>query len=61
MKVRALTKRLEEEGWVHVRTRGDHRIYKKEGHPRVIAIPGAPNDEMPIGTLKSIMREAGLK
>ena len=61
MKVKHLIKKLEDDGWVQVRIRGDHRIFKKEGHPRHLSVPGALNDEMPTGTMKSILREAGLK
>lgn len=33
----------------------------KEGAPRSIPIPGKDNDEVAIGTLMSILRQAGLK
>lgn len=59
-KVKAVTALLEANGWIHVRTRGDHWIYRKEGEPRPIPIPGNPNDDLAIGTLKSILRQAGL-
>jgi predicted RNA binding protein YcfA (HicA-like mRNA interferase family) len=41
-------------GWTHVRTNGDHFIYKKAGVPRNIAIP----DHRPIreGTLRDIVK-----
>lgn len=35
--------------------------YRKEGAPRSIPIPGKDNDEVAIGTLMSILRQAGLK
>ncbi len=60
-KVKQVIELLEEHGWTHVRTKGDHRAFQKEGAPRPIIVPGALNDDLPIGTLKSIMREAGLK
>lgn len=60
-KVRAVTALLEANGWKHVRTRGDHWIYRKEGEPRPIPVPGNPNDDLATGTLKSILRQAGLK
>ena len=60
LKVKAVIALLEAKGWKHVRTNGDHRIFRKEGEPRPIPIPGNPNDDLAIGTLKSIFREAGL-
>lgn len=60
-KVKAVRALLEANGWVHVRTRGDHFIYWKEEAFRSISIPGKPNDELALGTLNSILRQAGLK
>lgn len=51
---------LLEAGWAHIRTRGDHRIFRKDGEPRSIPIPGSPSDDLAIGTLKSILKQAGL-
>lgn len=59
-KVKAVIALLEANGWKHARTRGDHWIYRKDGEPRPIPIPGNPNDDLAIGTLKSILRQAGL-
>lgn len=58
LKVKAVIAILESNGWIYVRTRGDHRIYRKEGEPRSIPIPGNLNDDLAIGTLKSIFRQA---
>ena len=59
-KVREVSDLLEENGWVCVRIRGDHRIYQKPGARRPIVLPGNMNDDIAVGTLKSILREAGL-
>ena len=56
-----LVKLLKENGWEHVRTRGDHHIFKKEGASRPIVVPGNRNDDLAEGTLNSILRAAGLK
>lgn len=58
-KVKAVKAFLEKKGWKHVRTRGDHWIFRKEGEPRPIPIPGKPNDDLAPGTLRSILRQAG--
>ena len=34
--------------------------FVKEGARRSVAVPGKPADDIPIGTLKSILRESGL-
>lgn len=60
LKVKAVIALLEENGWRHVRTRGDHRIFRKEGEPRPIPIPGGLNDDLAPGTLMSILRQAGI-
>lgn len=60
LKVKVVMTILEANGWIHVRTRGDHWIYRKEGEARPIPVPGNPNDDLAIGTLKSIFRQAGI-
>ena len=59
-KIKAVIALLEANGWAHIRTRGDHRIFRKDGEPRSIPIPGSPSDDLAIGTLKSILKQAGL-
>lgn len=61
MRVKAVKELLEQNGWRHVRTRGDHFIYAKEGARRPIVVPGKDSDDLKGGTLGSILREAGLK
>lgn len=61
MKTKDLIKKIEEDGWVFKRVKGDHRMYYKAGARRPLVIPGKMSDEIPIGTLQSILREAGLK
>lgn len=59
-KVKAVKALLEANGWIYSRTKGDHAIYRKEGAPRSIPIPGKDSDDVAIGTLMSILRQAGL-
>lgn len=54
-KVKDVIKMLEAEGWKHGRTTGDHRIFVKEGK-RSISVAGKESSDVPIGTLKSILR-----
>ncbi|PWU05703.1 MAG: addiction module toxin, HicA family [Terriglobia bacterium] len=61
MKVRDVIKLIESDGWYLKRTRGDHRQYTHDTKPGKVTVPGHPADEMPAGTLNSILKQAGLK
>lgn len=61
MKVRDLTRRIEEDGWRFDRQRGSHRIYRHPVKPGTVTIAGRPSQEVPAGTLGNILRQAGLK
>jgi predicted RNA binding protein YcfA (HicA-like mRNA interferase family) len=61
MKVRDVLKRLHEDGWVIVRTRGDHRQFKHATKSGLVTVAGHPSDEMPPKTLKSVWKQAGLQ
>ena len=61
MKVRDVIKLVEQDGWRYLETKGSHRQFKHPLKPGRVTIAGHPSDEMPPGTLKSVMRQAGLK
>lgn len=61
VKVRDLTRVIQRDGWYLVRTRGSHRQYKHPVKPGLVTIPGRPGDDLALGTLKSILKQAGLK
>ena len=55
--VRKVAKALESVGFVHVRTKGSHAVYRnREGRVAVIPLHGVVKR----GTLASILRQAGL-
>lgn len=60
MKVRDLLLWLRRDGWVLIRTRGSHRIYTHPAKPGHVTVAGHPSDEVRLGTLKSILKQAGL-
>ena len=55
--VREVIKRLEDEGWLLDRCRGDHRIYKKEG--RIVPVAGRMKDHLDRGTWANIKSIVG--
>lgn len=52
---------LERNGWYLARTRGSHQQYKHPEKPGVVTVAGKPGDELAPGTLKSILKQAGMK
>lgn len=61
MKVKELTKLLETEGWQQVRMKGSHGQFRHPLIQATITVAGNPNIDIPIGTLASILKVAGLK
>lgn len=61
MKVREVIRLLEEEGWRLVVTEGSHRQFKHPQKSGRVTVSGHPGDDMPKGTLASVLRQAGLK
>ncbi len=58
MKSADIIKRLKSEGWVKVGGKGDHEKFKHPEKPGHVVVPH-PRKDMPIGTLRSIYRQAG--
>jgi len=61
MKVRAVIKMIEDDGWFIVRTKGSHRQFKHGEKSGLVTIAGKLNDDLAPGTLNSVLRQAGLK
>ena len=61
MKIRAVIRLLERDGWYLARTRGSHRQYKHPEKRGLVTAAGKPSDELAPGTLNSILKQAGLK
>jgi len=61
MKVRELSKLLEEDGWYQVRMRGSHRQFHHVNKPGTVTVSGKLSVDIPPGTLNSILKQAGLK
>jgi predicted RNA binding protein YcfA (HicA-like mRNA interferase family) len=61
MKVRDVIKRIKSDGWYYDYTNGDHQYYRHATKPGKVTVPGHPSDEVRMGTLMSIWRQAGLE
>jgi predicted RNA binding protein YcfA (HicA-like mRNA interferase family) len=61
MKVRDVIRELEQHGWRLVATKGSHRQYKHQDIPGRVTVPGKPNDDLALGTLQSILKQAHMK
>lgn len=61
MKVREVIRLLQDDGWRLVRTKGSHRQFHHPTKPGTVTVPGQLSDDIRSGTLKSILRQAGLK
>jgi predicted RNA binding protein YcfA (HicA-like mRNA interferase family) len=61
MKIRALIRTLEADGWYLVNEKGSHRQYKHPTKPGRVTVAGNPSYELSPGTLNSILKQAGLK
>ena len=49
------------DGWYLVVTRGSHRQFKHPVKLGRVTVPGKPGDDLAIGTLNSILKQAQLK
>lgn len=61
MKVRDVLKTLEGDGWAIVRTKGSHRQLKHPTKSGTVTVSGKPSIDVPIGTLKSIWKQAQIE
>jgi len=60
MKSADVIKALEADGWYEVRHRGSHKQFKHPTKKGLVTVPH-PQRDLPIGTLRSIRKQAGLK
>jgi predicted RNA binding protein YcfA (HicA-like mRNA interferase family) len=60
MKSTAIIAALKKDGWQQVAQKGSHVQFKHPTKPGRVTVPH-PEKDMPLGTLKSIEKQAGLK
>jgi predicted RNA binding protein YcfA (HicA-like mRNA interferase family) len=61
MKVRDAMKLVKKDGWVLRAIKGDHRQFVHPTKKGRVTIAGHEGDDVPPGTLNSILKQAGLK
>lgn len=60
MKVRDVVRLLEANGWQLKATKGSHQQFRHPAKGMVVTVPGQLGKDVPLGTLKAILRSAGL-
>jgi predicted RNA binding protein YcfA (HicA-like mRNA interferase family) len=61
VKVRELIALIEADGWLHVRQKGSHRQFHHPSKSGTVTVAGKPSVDVPVGTLNSVLKQAGLK
>jgi len=61
VKVRDLIHLLESKGWRLKATKGSHRQFLHPQKGMVVTVAGQPGKDVPLGTLRAILRSAGLE
>ena len=51
---------LEAHGWILQRIRGSHHIYAQPNNPMILTVPVHGNKDLKIGTLRQLLKDAGL-
>jgi len=51
---------VEAHGWRWIQTRGSHRQYRHPDRAGRVTIAGKPSQDLPAGTWRSILRQAGI-
>ena len=61
MKYREFTRKMRDDGWQLKEQEGSHQQWIHPVKPGKVTVAGHPNDEIPVGTLKAMLKQAGLK
>jgi len=59
MHSRELIRRIEADGWILVQTTGSHHHFKHPVKKGKVTVPH-PKKDLPVGTAKSVLKQAGL-
>ena len=62
MKVKEIIKLIENDGWMFVRQKGSHKIYKHPEKEGIVVVPDhGVNKDVAKGTENSILKQADMK
>ncbi|MDQ6842765.1 MAG: type II toxin-antitoxin system HicA family toxin [Bacteroidota bacterium] len=61
MKAQQVIKLIEKNGWLFERQAGSHKIFKHPTKKGIVVIPDHGKEDLRIGTLNAILKQAGLK
>jgi len=61
LKIREIIKLIRKDGWYMITQKGSHRQYKHPTKLGRVTIAGNTGDDIALGTLNSILEQAGLK
>jgi predicted RNA binding protein YcfA (HicA-like mRNA interferase family) len=61
MKVKELIELLENDGWLQIRQKGSHRQFHHPTKLGTVTVAGKLSIDVPLGTLNSVLKQAGLK
>ena len=61
MRSAELIRLLKKDGWYEVAQKGSHKQYKHATKAGKVTVPDHRGKEIPIGTLKAVLKQAGLK
>lgn len=61
MKYKEIVRVIERDGWYWKRSSGSHRIYRHLEKPGIVVVAYHGAKDIPEGTLKSILKQAGLE
>lgn len=59
LKVKQVIELLEQDGWIHITTKGDHRQYKHPTKKGKVTVRGKPSETLSQYLLNSIWKQAG--
>lgn len=61
MKAKEVIKLIQIDGWFFERQTGSHKIFKHPTKKGIVVVPEHGKEDIKIGTLNSILKQAGLK
>lgn len=61
LKVSEMISLIEKDGWRLARISGSHRQFTHPAKPGRVTIAGKPSSTLPIGTERSILKQAGVE